>query len=85
MESKTAKKIKEKSNVVDSSTILFFACCEAANNSQNALFDLVMKIFLKAFLTPNYSNSEGKRTPKKRNFWSKFSEKCLKPFFWLVF
>ena len=43
-----------------------------------------LKTFLKASVAPIYTNFEGERALKKRNFLVKFSKKCLKtPFFGL--
>ena len=43
------------------------------------------KIFLKAPLAPIYTNFEGERAPKKRDFFSKFFKNCPKTAFVTVF
>ena len=43
------------------------------------------KIFLKAPSAPIYTNFEGERAPKKRNFLPKFFKKCPKTAFLTVF
>ena len=43
------------------------------------------KIFLKAPSAPIYTNFEGERAPKKRDFLSKFFKKCPKTAFFYCF